>query len=228
VIINQCLATGDPFFCSRVNRAPGNGSLWLTPAGFIADINANVGNLRTRGIDINGSYTQPLGGLGSLAFSFVGTYLDKLVVTPLEGITYDCAGFFGPSCGTPNPKWRHKFRMTYTAPNGVGLSAQWRHFSGVDNDLLSDDIDLCPNANTTGCAAQAGLGGQRIKSQNYLDLVLTARIGDHYSFRLGANNILDRIPPTLVTPAPFGNGNTYPQVYDSLGRYIFAGVTLDF
>jgi outer membrane receptor protein involved in Fe transport len=228
VIINQCLATGDPFFCTRVNRAPGSGSLFLTPNGFITDLNANVGRLRTRGIDVNASYTQPLGGMGSLAFSFVGTYLDKLVVTPLEGISYDCAGYFGPSCGTPNPQWRHKARLTYTAPNGIGLSAQWRHFSGVDNDLLSDDIDLCPNANTTGCANQAGLGGQRIRQQNYLDLVLTARIGDHYSFRLGANNILDRIPPTLVTPAPFGNGNTYPQVYDALGRYVFAGVTLDF
>ena len=58
--------------------------------------------------------------------------------------------------------------------------------------------------------------------------MLTARIGDHYQFRVGANNIMDKIPPVLVTPAPFGNGNTYPQVYDSLGRYVFAGVTLDF
>ena len=225
VIINQCLATGDPFFCTRVNRDQ-FGSLWLTPNGFITDVNANVGRLRTRGIDIGASYTQPLGGIGSLAFSFVGTYLDKLVVTPLDGITYDCAGRFGASCGTPNPDWRHKLRLTYTAPNGIGLSAQWRHFAAVENDLLSDDIDLCPNANTTGC--NPGVGSANIKAQNYLDLVLTARIGDHYQFRLGANNILDRIPPTLVTPAPFGNGNTYPQVYDALGRYIFAGVTLDF
>jgi iron complex outermembrane recepter protein len=227
VILNQCLATGDAFFCSRINRAPNSGSLYLTPNGYTTDVNANVGNLRTRGLDINGSYTQPLGGMGSLAFSFVGTYLDKLIITPLPGVvSFDCAGRFGASCGTPSPEWRHKFRVTYTAPNGIGLSAQWRYFSAVDNDLLSTDVDLCPNAG--GCVNQAGLGGQRIKAQNYLDLVLTARIGDHYSFRLGANNILDRIPPTLVTPAPFGNGNTYPQVYDALGRYIFAGVTLDF
>ncbi|HEX6376884.1 MAG TPA: TonB-dependent receptor [Allosphingosinicella sp.] len=224
VIINQCIATGDPFFCSRINRDQ-FGSIWLTPNGFITDLNDNVGTLRTRGIDVNASYTQPLGGLGSLAFSFVGTYLDKLVVEPLVGVVeYDCAGLFGSSCGTPNPEWRHKLRLTYTAPNGIGLSAQWRHFSAVDNDLLDDDTDLCPQA--AGC--NPGVGSARIKAQNYLDLVLTARIGDHYSFRLGANNILDRIPPTLVTPAPFGNGNTYPQVYDSLGRYIFAGVTLDF
>jgi iron complex outermembrane receptor protein len=25
-----------------------------------------------------------------------------------------------------------------------------------------------------------------------------------------------------------GNGNTYPQVYDALGRYVFAGVTVEF
>jgi hypothetical protein len=24
------------------------------------------------------------------------------------------------------------------------------------------------------------------------------------------------------------NGNTFPQMYDSLGRFIFAGVTVDF
>ncbi len=25
-----------------------------------------------------------------------------------------------------------------------------------------------------------------------------------------------------------GSGNTYPQVYDALGRYFYAGITLDF
>jgi outer membrane receptor protein involved in Fe transport len=211
LIITECVQSGDPFFCSLVNRDQ-FGSLYLTPNGFITDTNANVGKLRTRGIDINASYTQPLGGLGSLAFSAVGTYLKDLTVEPVAGTVNECSGLFGAICGTPNPEWRHKIRLTYTAPNGVGLSAQWRYFSAVDND-----------------SAPIGAGGSdRIAAQNYLDLVLTARIGDHYSFRLGANNILDRIPPTLVTPAPFGNGNTYPQVYDSLGRYVFAGVTLDF
>jgi outer membrane receptor protein involved in Fe transport len=213
LILQRCIETNDPFFCSRINRAPGSGSLFLTPNGFVTDLNANVGRLRTRGIDVNASYTQPLGGMGSLAFSFVGTYLKDLTSEPIEGTVNECSGFFGAICGTPNPEWRHKARVTYTAPNGVGLSAQWRHFSAVDND-------------TPG--SPPALGGLVIPQQNYIDLTLTARIGDHYSFRLGANNILDRIPPTLVTPAPFGNGNTYPQVYDSLGRYIFAGVTLDF
>lgn len=218
IILNQCVQTGDPFFCDRINR-DNQGTLWLTSSGFTTDINTNVGGISTRGVDVNASYTQPLGGLGSLAFSFVGTWLDKLVTNPLADIRFDCAGFFGSQCGTPNPEWRHKFRVTYTAPNGIGLSAQWRYFSAVDADTTSDDEDL---------AGTTLPGNARYGAQSYIDLVLTARIGDHYSFRLGANNILDRDPPTSVTPAPFGNGNTYPQVYDSLGRYIFAGVTLDF
>ena len=68
-----------------------------------------------------------------------------------------------------------------------------------------------------------------------VDLALTARIGDHYQFRLGVNNIMDKAPPviganggTSACPAVFCSGNTFPNVYDAMGRYIFAGVTLDF
>jgi iron complex outermembrane receptor protein len=220
VIISQCIATGQPFYCSKVHRGNG-GTLYLSPNGYIEDINVNAGGLSTRGIDINGSYTQPLpSGWGSLAFSMVGTYLKSLKVNPDGNVVYNCAGYFGAQCGTPNPEWRHKLRITYTAPGGIGLSGQWRYFSKVDRDVLSPDTDLASAARTAG--------SDHIKAQSYFDLVLTARIGDHYQFRLGANNVFDRLPPVLTTPAPFGNGNTYPQVYDSLGRYIFAGVTLDF
>ena len=29
-------------------------------------------------------------------------------------------------------------------------------------------------------------------------------------------------------PATVGNGNTFPQVYDALGRFVFVGLTADF
>jgi len=219
-IINQCVSTGDPFFCTRVQR-DAQGSLFLTPNGFIRDVNTNVGGLSTRGIDVNASYSLPVGNLGSFAFSFVGTYLESLEVNPLAELRFDCAGFFGSQCGTPNPEWRHKARVSFNTAEGLGLSVQWRHFSAVDNDQLSEDEDL----NNPGFNQP---GQRQIDSQDYFDLVLTARIGDNYSFRVGANNLLDKDPPSLVTPAPFGNGNTYPQVYDALGRYLFAGVTMTF
>ena len=50
------------------------------------------------------------------------------------------------------------------------------------------------------------------------------------NLRLGVNNIFDREPPLGGgnIPAGFGNGNTFPQVYDALGRFFFAGATVDF
>ena len=89
------------------------------------------------------------------------------------------------------------------------------------------------NGSATGPApggvARPGLA--RIGAQNYIDLALTFRMSNHYSFRLGANNLFDRQPPITASqacPAGICNGNAFSQVYDALGRYIYAGVTLDF
>jgi outer membrane receptor protein involved in Fe transport len=125
-----------------------------------------------------------------------------------------CAGLYGNICGIPNPEWRHQARVTWTGPHGIGASLRWRYFSGVDID---------------GTASQPELA--HIGSQNYFDLALTFRMNDHYSFRLGANNLFDREPPITAAqacPAGICNGNAFSQVYDALGRYIYAGVTLDF
>jgi iron complex outermembrane recepter protein len=43
--------------------------------------------------------------------------------------------------------------------------------------------------------------------------------------------MLDKDPPQVTSdtfPSAFVNGNTYANVYDALGRYIFANVTLNF
>ena len=225
-IINQCIATGDPFFCSRINRAPGSGSLFIGFEGFIDDPNFNTGGLHTKGLDLQASYARQIGRMGNLNASFVGTYLQDLDVTPTAfapDVKYDCASFFGAQCGTPNPKWRHKFRLGFTLPNGIGLSGQWRYFSSVENDALSEDETLSGASNRPA--------NNKLNARSFYDLALQARITDRYNFRIGSNNIFDTDPPVggqEVVPAGFGNGNTFPQVYDSLGRYIFAGFTVDF
>jgi len=235
-IVAQCLETADAFFCDRIRRAPGSGSLFLGTEGFVVDLNTNVGGVKTRGIDVAGSYARQIGSLGKFNVSLVGTYLDKLATNPFGDIKYDCVGFFGNQCGTPNPKWRHKLRAGFTLPNGLGISGQWRHFSGVEVDQLSDNETLRGRERGTNGPTDNGTtglfdGNREINAQNYFDLTLTARIKDQYSFRIGANNILDRVPPLAggqVVFAGSGNGNTFPQVYDSLGRYLFAGFTIDY
>src|SRR6185369_5799710 len=196
--------------------------------------------LRTKGFDINGNYSHRLGGVGTLSASYVGTILRELEidtgVAPVSGAgdgKFDCAGFYGNTCGSfltgaPNPKYRHALRLGFTLPNGIGLSGRWRYFSSVKNDALMNDCDVNGTATCVGNPAPANA---KIPAQSYFDLSLQARIADKYQFRLGVNNLLDKSPPIVgggVSNAPFGNGNTFPQVYDALGRFLFAGVTLDF
>ena len=59
------------------------------------------------------------------------------------------------------------------------------------------------------------------------------RVRPHYTLRFGVNNLFDRSPPILGgssnTSAEQGtNGNTFPSLYDALGRYFFAGVTVNY
>ena len=221
-VLNQCAQTGDPTFCSLVNRDQ-FGSLTLTAQGFVTLTNVNTGGLRTKGLDINGTYSHRFGKLGTLNVSLVGTYLKALDINPFGQIEFDCAGLYGATCGTPNPKWRHKFRVGLTLPNGLGISGQWRYFSSVKNDTTSNDPDM-PAGNDFPA-------NHRLSAKSYFDLALTARLADKFNFRIGANNILDSDPPVAgsdVVVPPFGNGNTFPQVYDALGRFLFAGVTVDF
>jgi iron complex outermembrane recepter protein len=236
--VANATATFTPASCSLVNRDTA-GSIWLTPNGFVTDLPNNVGKAQTRGIEVNSAYSAPLGGLGTLSMSLVGTYLDKYLID--NGLTqpYDCAGLYGPTCsaggttqsGAPLPKWRHKFRATLQMPQGIGVSLQWRYIGKVTAETLSTNQSLQ--------GAFTFDPGLRIKAQSYFDLATTFALGDHYNFRLGVNNLLDKQPP-LVTGGngnragsnlcPTGpcNGNTYPATYDALGRYIYAGITLDF
>jgi iron complex outermembrane receptor protein len=235
--INQSTATFDSPACALINRSV-PGSLWLTPDGFINDLPNNDGRIKTNGIDINSSYSRRIGNIGTLSTSFNGTYLMHYKVN--NGLTeeYDCAGLYGPTCsgqtvasGAPMPKWRSKSRWTLTMPNGVGVSLAWRHVGKVKAETLEDNESIG--------GATTFDPGLHIKAQNYLDLATTYTFGDHYNFRLGVNNIFDNDPPlvtsgngaidgTNLCPTGPCNGNTYPGTWDALGRYVYAGVTLDF
>src|SRR4051794_14886511 len=213
-ILDQCNQTLDPTFCGLVHRDQ-FGSIWRTSNGFVVDTTQNVGGVSTRGIDVGFSYAMDIGSLGGLSLNAVGTWLDKLITDSGVGDAFDCAGLYGLRCGTPNPTWRHKVRLTYTAPDGIGISAQWRYFKSVDVDRSSSQPTL---------KAAFSPFNATIPSQSYFDLALTARIGDHYNFRLGVNNIFDREPPIVgangssgvinACPSVYCSGNTFPNVYD--------------
>jgi iron complex outermembrane receptor protein len=226
LIINTCLDSGDPFFCSLVNRAPGSGSLWLGSQGYIINTTINTGSLETSGFDLEANYRLSLGD-SSLAFQLIGTYVDELVVEPVSGFpTYDCAGLYGTVCITPTPEYRTKLRTTWNTPWKVDLTLTWRYIDGVKVDSTVDN----PNFDFEGHPEV----DESLGSRSYIDLTAAYTLESeltNVTFRLGANNLLDKDPPIVTQatcPSTYCNGNTFPQVYDTLGRTVFLNVTADF
>lgn len=227
-IVNDCANTARALSCALVKRNPVSGSLWLDSSGFTTNLPGNIGGVKTAGVDVNANYSVEVGSAGMVSMNLIGTYLDKYVVDNGLSEVYDCAGLFGSTCGVPAPKWRHKARLSWNLPNGIGLSGQWRYFGPVSIDFTSPSATLAGNFDALNA---------RIGAKSYFDLTATFRFADKFRFSVGANNILDSEPPLVGsgradgTRSPCGtgcNGNTYPAVYDALGRYIHAGISFDF
>lgn len=218
--LSQCLNSGA--FCNLIHR-DALGTLWLT-GGFISALNQNLASAKTSGFDVTFNYTYPFqNAWGSLAFSFLGTWLSEFKQTPVPGLgEYDCAGLYGQTCGTPNPEWRHKARLTWQTPWSADFALTWRHISSVDIDLSSSNPLL-----TGSFAAIDKTLGER----DYFDLAASWSVTKQLTISGGIDNILDKDPPILsssIATAPFGNANTYPQVYDSLGRKLFISAQYKF
>jgi len=224
--LNLCYGQNDAAACGRITRNAG-GQLWVG-TGVVQDLNNNIGGLATSGLDFNANYSfdwEDLGvaNMGSVQLSFVGTLLNELITDTGLGTAssvYDCAGFYANQCGTPNPEYRHRARATWLTPWDMDLSATWRHYGEVELAVL--------NA-TTGTLNNGGARIDRyFDAENYLDLAATWQVMDTVTVRAGVNNVLDNDPQLSYSVGTTGNGNTYPQVYDSLGRYFFFGVTANF
>jgi iron complex outermembrane recepter protein len=154
--------------------------------------------------------------------------LDSLEFTPQPGVTYDCAGLYGAICGVPAPEWRHKLDATWRTPwSGIDLTVSWRYFDAVKQDSQDSNEFLSFLGTTLGAdATDAELG-----SRSYIDITGAVTMADRYTLRLGVNNVFDKDPPLNGSNAcPTGpcNGNTWPQMYDAIGRQIFALMTVDF
>jgi iron complex outermembrane receptor protein len=227
--LDLCYGDNDPAACARIHRNTANGSLWVG-SGYVENLNINVGGLKTSGVDVNANYafdleTVGLSQYGSIGLTFVGTWLDTLendTGTNTASSVSDCVGYYGsaacqgfPGGGVPNPEWRHRARATWQSPWNVDVSATWRYYSEVEF-----------GSSLTG--AVAGRLDSKLDAMSYLDLSANWQITDTVSGRVGVNNVLDTDPPLSTSAGTGGNGNTYPQLYDALGRYMFVGISASF
>jgi outer membrane receptor protein involved in Fe transport len=183
-----------------------------------AILNANVGTLRTEGVDVQVDYSQPLGfslvgnESSKLNFYFLGTYTDKFDITAVAALPQNvdsCAGRFGQLvCGTPRPKYKWTSRISLL-DGPATLSFQWRHLGAVRDD--DDGTNYLV---------------ERIKAYNIYSLAASFIANDQLTFSVGVNNLFDKKPTVLG--ANKEQAGTYPSVYDVLGRDFFFATRLTF
>jgi len=216
--LTACYQFNDAPACARINRNPANGALWIG-AGNVDDLNTNIGGLQTSGVDLNLNYAGiDMGSWGSLSVNLTATYLLEIITDPgAAGFPeFDCAGLFAGACVSSlttavNPELRTRTRFGWATPWNVDLALTHRYISAVDQE-----------------GAAANRIDRHLGAESYFDLFGSWAVTDMAQVRLGINNVLDNDPSINASVGTTGNGNTYPQVYDALGRYIFAGATVKF
>jgi outer membrane receptor protein involved in Fe transport len=228
VIVSNCANTGDPAYCSQIVRSPSTGSLTgnsVASGGFVVQKVYNLGTAVNSGIDAQLNYRIDLpAGFGGVSLALNGTYLLHNETQPLPGAhTYDCAGLFGFTCQTINPRWHHIFRASWETPWDLSVSATWRYIGTVAQDNNTADPTL--HFSTWGAY---DLFNAKIPSYSYLDLEATWSVNQVLQIRAGANNVLDKDPPILDTSLVAGGAaNTYGN-YDVFGRQLFVAFTAKF
>jgi outer membrane receptor protein involved in Fe transport len=225
-IITDCALTGDATLCGLIHRGAA-GDLWFNTSNFVTATNVNIGKLSTRGMDVSSHYHMDLAQLGRLSLNLSGTYTKDYYAQPLPtGGSYDCAGYWGATCNAPLPHWRHVLNSTWSMPwLGIDVTARWRFIGPSKVDRSSQDPQL---------AAPFYLSTAQIPGYNYIDLSAAIPVTSAVDLRVGVNNLADKNPPLVLNgtlsdcPNNTCNDNTWVGTYDTLGRYLYAHVSVKF
>jgi len=226
-----CLQTADAFYCSMFVRNA-DGTLFSNPTtnpatGYIRQGTTNYYKSKAHGWDFQAQYALPLGKAGRLDFDFAGT------LTTLAGAQdasfmaeRNCVGYYaGAGCNQYISKWSHTLRTTYTTEDQFfSASLNWRHLGPLTRTSNSGQEVL----GATDTSARTTF--YRIGAYDYFDLALNFRVQKGFSFRVAANNLLDKTPPVMPDSYNIGlsRANTISARYDSLGRQVAFGTTINF
>lgn len=212
-IITACYGSG--VFCDQIYR-DSTGEFES-----FDDFNVNAASLDTEGVDVELGYNMDLGfgtfgGDGStLAFRLNGTYTMKWDYTPVVGldIVNECAGAFGRNCGAPLPDWGHSFRTTWsTGP--FDASVMWRYIGSTEDD---DKETLYAR--------------EEFSSMSYIDFTFGWEFTEGVKVQLGVDNAFNEEPELGASTQQGGNveqSNTFPTVFDVIGRSYWATLNLKF
>lgn len=198
--------TYDPnnFFCQLFGRDPNSGQVTST-----LETNANLGTLKTSGIDFQLDWVVALADVGgpdwgTLALNVMGTKLQEWKRQDLPGGAFtDRKGTISNSFGLTLPEWKFLSTLNWNyEPFGVGL--RWRYQGSVENFNNRQQV---------------------LDAVNYFDVNSSWKLNKVVTVRGGVNNLADK-QPRVYSPAIAAN--TDPSTYDLVGRRYYVSLTARF
>jgi outer membrane receptor protein involved in Fe transport len=213
-ILDQCYQLGNAEQCSKIRRV--GGTLTLPGSGLEA-FTTNLKFIEAEGVELGGAFGVDVGRFGSLNFTaHINKYLTQEFQSSDSTALIDCKGFFGTQCGNPLPEVRWIQRTTWDF-NQLEVGYLWRHLGSVDVEPVQ--------------AAGVFEQFRHIDSFDYVDFTASYQITDAVRVSFLATNIFDKDPPVVGNEAAdtrSNSGNTFPSVYDPLGRVFSLGVDARF
>jgi hypothetical protein len=226
-ILDACYIGGVQQFCSLVGR---NAVGVVTT---LEDIETNVGNIQTQGIDFGVDYTLRT-RIGEFRAQFQTTFTPEYnqYIPNANGgppQIYHMAGWEDGTVYGSSPSAFPKNKSVLSVDWGQGnWSALWRvrYIGPMTEDCTGfTQYGVCsdPTANTTSYTGSGLIPTNRLGSTVYNDTSVTYALAViHSHLTIGANNLLDRNPPVSYSAH---NLSFDPTVYDVPGRYFYARIS---
>ena len=212
-LLNECHLLGGDAACEIIAGARDPATGLIGVGSFIPTIGAiNIGVRQSRGVDFDVRYGFEMAG-GTVNASYIGTYsLQSSHQNSPLGVINDCAGRFGIDCGNPQPDYKHAAQIFYDRGR-LSLSLRWRFIGGVEIESL--------------LAPFVGDLSDSIGAANYVDVETRYALHDNLDVVLGVRNLSGEDAPIVGSPVR-DQANTWPATYETLGRQVFFGASLQF
>ena len=211
--LDLCYILGDAVTCDGIVRI--GGSFGETATGVPAFIQ-NFVAFEAEGIDFVVNTGFDAGNIGEFRVAYTAhKYLTNKFQTTSTSVVVDCKGKYGTSCD-PLPEFRSTLRVSWFRDQ-FDASLLWRHLG--DMVAQESEIDsLFPAFQSVG-------------AQDYFDLTFGFEYENFGRISLLVRNVLDEDPvimgnATVRTAA--GTGNTFAQLFDTMGRTFMVNLKFTF
>ena len=202
--------------CALIGRNPFNGTFNGVEAKGIRTALSNLGTQSTSGVDVNFAYRMNAARWGSIDFSGGVNQVQRFKFRPTPAsMERNCLGYYSVACGAPIYKRKFNQRTTWTM-GAFSLGYNWRYLSGVIEE--PGGTDFLP-------------AFAKIDAYHYVDMNASWNVSKILRLNVSVNNIANKQAPIVggTIGTTFTNsGNTFPQNYDAVGRYVTFGATLQF